>query len=305
MKPTPTVPSPVVLLIGHGSRHGPGNDAVRRFAEHTQARHPQRQLLTCFVELAEPTLTDGLAQAAQAARAANPIAPKVVAIPLIINAAGHVKMEIPEAVAAVQADYPDVTFHLVPQIGTDEPLTTALLGELHAALCRLAMPDPKTTGVIVLGRGSSDPGANGEMAKLTRLLWEQTDHDLVELAFTGVTYPRLESVAQRLIRLGMTQIVVLPVYLFTGTLIERIAQQVARLERQYPTVAWAVGAPLAFRAEFAQWLDQLLTQPPEALPTLACIGCKYRLAAGDKIGHHHDDAHHHHHHYDHTHQHAI
>ena len=112
MIPAPAAQSPVILLIGHGSRHGPGNDAVRRFAEHTQARHPQRQLLTCFVELAEPTLADGLAQAAQAARAANPTAPKVVAVPLIINAAGHVKMEIPEAVAAAQADYPDVTFHL-------------------------------------------------------------------------------------------------------------------------------------------------------------------------------------------------
>jgi sirohydrochlorin cobaltochelatase len=287
MIPAPAAQSPVILLIGHGSRHAPGNDAVRRFAEHTQARHPQRQLFTCFVELAEPTLADGLAQAAQAARAVNPTAPKVVAVPLIINAAGHVKMEIPEAVAAAQADYPDVTFQLVPQIGTDEPLTTALLGELHAALRRLAMPDPKTTGVIVLGRGSSDPGANGEMAKLTRILWEYTDHELVELAFTGVTYPRLETVAQRLIRLGMTQIVVLPVYLFTGTLIERIAKQVARLERQYPTIAWAVGAPLAFRDEFARWLDQLLTQPPEAVPTLACFGCKYRLAAADKAAHHH------------------
>ena len=43
---------------------------------------------------------------------------------------------------------------------------------------------------------------------------------MVVIAFTGITYPRLERVVQRQVLLGMTQIVVLPYYLFTGTLIE-------------------------------------------------------------------------------------
>jgi sirohydrochlorin cobaltochelatase len=59
------------------------------------------------------------------------------------------------------------------------------------------MPDPQTTGVILLGRGSSDAGANGELAKMARWLFEDNDHELVDLAFTGVTWPRLETVVQR------------------------------------------------------------------------------------------------------------
>jgi hypothetical protein len=91
------------------------------------------------------------------------------------------------------------------------------------------MPDPQTTGVILLGRGSSDAGANGELAKMARWLFEDNDHELVDLAFTGVTWPRLETVVQRQARLGMTQICIVPVYLFTGVLMERIKAQVERL----------------------------------------------------------------------------
>lgn len=287
--------NPVVLIVGHGSREPAGNHEVEQFAAAARKRHPHHTILTCFIEFAEVLLPEGLAHAAQTARAAAPEAATVLVIPLIINAAGHVKMEIPQAVAEAARAFPDVTFTITPQVGTGDELFAALQGERNRAMRRLAMPDPQTTGVILLGRGSSDPGANAELAKLARRLFEATDHELVDLAFTGVTYPRLERVAQRFVTWGMTQIIVLPVYLFTGVLIERIRAQVARLERQYPTVAWALGDYLGFRPEIAAWFDGLLTQPHETLPTLACTGCKYRtFALAHGLGHHHHDHHDHH-----------
>jgi sirohydrochlorin ferrochelatase len=107
------------------------------------------------------------------------------------------------------------------------------------------VPDPQTTGVILLGRGSSDAGANGELARMARWIFEENDHELVDLAFTGVTWPRLETVVQRQVKLGMTQICVIPVYLFTGVLIERINGQLERLKQQYPQVAFALGSTSA------------------------------------------------------------
>jgi sirohydrochlorin cobaltochelatase len=47
-------------------------------------------------------------------------------IPLIINAAGHVKMEIPQAVAQAARAFPDVTFTITPQVGTGDELFAAL-----------------------------------------------------------------------------------------------------------------------------------------------------------------------------------
>jgi sirohydrochlorin ferrochelatase len=42
--------------------------------------------------------------------------------------------------------------------------------QLRRAMAALDMPDPTTTGVVLLGRGSSDRGANGDMAKMARWL---------------------------------------------------------------------------------------------------------------------------------------
>jgi len=111
---------------------------------------------------------------------------------------------------------------------------------------QLAVPDPMTTGVVLLGRGSSDIGANGELARMARWIFEANEHELVDLAFTGVTWPRLETVVQRQVRLGMMQICIIPVYLFTGVLIERIKAQVERLQRQYPQVAFGLGSHFGF-----------------------------------------------------------
>jgi sirohydrochlorin cobaltochelatase len=48
------------------------------------------------------------------------------------------------------------------------------------------------------------------------------------------------------VKLGMTQIVIQPLYLFTGVLIERIQQQVARLRQSYPPIAFALGGYFGF-----------------------------------------------------------
>jgi sirohydrochlorin cobaltochelatase len=47
---------------------------------------------------------------------------------------------------------------------------------------------------------------------MARWLWEETQHELVDIAFTGITFPRLESAVQRQVKLGMTQICILPYY---------------------------------------------------------------------------------------------
>ncbi|MCE1181229.1 MAG: sirohydrochlorin chelatase, partial [Rhodocyclales bacterium] len=178
---------------------------------------------------------------------------------------------------------------------------------------QLAMPDPQTTGVILLGRGSSDAGANGELAKMARWIFEENDHELVDLAFTGVTWPRLESVVQRHVRLGMMQIAIVPVYLFTGVLIERIQEQLRRLQQQYPQVAFALGTHFGFDPGVFALLDAKVGGDVEAGGMLECDGCKYRELAEDE--HLHDHSHtaiggqaggcaHCHHHHDHALEHA-
>ena len=201
-----------ILLVGHGSREASGNAEILQFAEQWRALHPDRRIEVGFIEFADPLLHPAIDRAARTSR-------RVLVLPLILNAAGHVRHDIPEAIQWAQKRYPQVEFRYAPHLGVSDPLLRILKRLLRQAMLTLDVPDPHTTGLVLLGRGSSDRLANGDVAKMARWLWEVSDHARVDLAFTGVTFPRLEEVVRDQVRLGMMQVIVLPYYLFTGTLI--------------------------------------------------------------------------------------
>ncbi len=142
---------------------------------------------------------------------------------------------------------------------------------------------------------------DGEVAKMARWIFEESDHEQVDIAFTGITYPRLESVVQTQAKLGMTQIAILPYYLFTGTLIERIRKQVARLQKQYPQLSIALGHYFGFEKEVYALLDERVAETQgnsDNSAMMECDGCKYRELAQEQghDHHHHDHGHDGHHH---------
>ncbi len=237
-----------ILLVGHGSRALQGNIEIDAFAEQWRAQHPEWRIDVCFIEFADVLLDAGFDIAAKDSK-------KVIVVPLILNAAGHVKMEIPEHLAKAKVRHPQVEFIYTAHIGASTGVLAILKRSLQNVMQTLDAPDPKSTGVIVLGRGSSDKVANGEVAKMARWLWEDTQHELVDIAFTGITFPRLETAVQRQVKLGMTQICILPYYLFTGTLINRIAKQFERLQTQYPQVSFGLGQYFGFEPEIYASLD--------------------------------------------------
>lgn len=294
--------SETILLVGHGSREKSGNDEIEAFAAQWRERQPGWRIEVCFIEFSEMTMSEGLRRAAESAR-------RVIVVPLILNAAGHVKMDVPQAIDSARLQYPMVQFLYAPHLTACDPILAILRRRLKDAMQALDMPDPTTTGVVILGRGSSDRQANGDMAKMARWLMEETDHELVDLAFTGITHPRLEKAVQRQGLLGMKQVVVLPYYLFNGTLVERIARQVEHLKAQYPTIRFVSTRYFGFEPEiFAlleQRVDDLRRGAPAAL--MPCDGCKFRDFAVEHGlgGHHHGDAaaHDHGHHHDHAHDH--
>ena len=271
------------LLAGHGSRNREGNDEIEQFAEQWRARHPGWRIEVCFIEHADVLLNEGLDRAAQGAD-------RVVLIPFILNAAGHVKMELPAALETARERHPAVEFVITRHLGMGREILAVLQDQLDHLMQELVVPDPQTTGVILLGRGSSDSGANGELARMARWVFEDNDHELVDLAFTGVTWPRLETVVQRQVKLGMAQICIIPVYLFTGVLIERIKAQVERLRRQYPNIAFALSGHFGFEPEIFDLLDARVDENEQTdCAMLECDGCKYREAA--EAEHLHDHSH--------------
>ncbi|MBT9477578.1 CbiX/SirB N-terminal domain-containing protein [Polaromonas sp.] len=289
-----------ILVVGHGSREKSGNDEILDFAEQWRQRQPGWRIEVCFIEFSEITMSEGLRRAATGAQ-------RVLVVPLILNAAGHVKMDIPQAIDGARLKFARVQFLYAPHLAACDPILAIVKRRLKGAMQALDMPDPTTTGVVMLGRGSSDRQANGEMAKMARWLMEETDHELVDLAFTGITWPRLEKAVQRQSLLGMTQVVVLPYYLFNGTLVERITRQVENLKAQYPAIRFTSTAYFGFEREIFELLEARVNDLKRGAPEfrMPCDGCKYREFGVEHGlgGHHHDDALAHDHNHDHEHPH--
>ena len=141
------------LLAGHGSRNREGNDEIERFADQWRQKHPDWRIEVCFIEHADVLLNDGLDNAAKGAQ-------RVVLIPFILNAAGHVKMELPAAIESARERHPNVEFVVTRHLGMGREIFDVLQKQLDRLMKALDVPDPQTTGVILAatGDGRAAPG---------------------------------------------------------------------------------------------------------------------------------------------------
>lgn len=270
-----------ILLVGHGSRDNDGNREIQQFAECWRQKLPNERIEVCFIEFADILLEEGLSRAAKNSE-------RVLVLPLIINAAGHVKLEIPSFIARARLQFPHVQFIYGRHFGAETPLLEIVQMRLHSAMVGLDLPDPKSTSVVVVARGSSDMTANAEVAKMAHWLFATTDHEQVDYAFTGITYPRLETVVQRHVLCGAMDIIIVPLYLFTGRLIKRIGRQVTRLQKHYPNHSIAQAGYIGIDEKMLDVLTERLQEiRGHQTSILACDGCKYREIAAVHEEHHH------------------
>jgi sirohydrochlorin ferrochelatase len=112
-----------LLLIAHGSRRQASNEEVLQLAERVRSlRAPSiDHVQTAFLELAEPSIKEGLARcAALGAR-------EIVVFPYFLAAGTHVVNDIPAAVETFRAKRPDIQIRLTQHLGASDNLPQAIL----------------------------------------------------------------------------------------------------------------------------------------------------------------------------------
>jgi sirohydrochlorin cobaltochelatase len=198
-----------LLLVGHGSRSRAGRCEVLRLGELVAAGAGDTPVETGFLELSEPTA--GAALDRLVTRGARSIA----VVPLMLNAAGHAKSDVPAVVIEGRARHPGVSFHYGRALGI-EHATLAL------ARRRVAEVDGEGTPLLVVARGTSEPEANADAYRAARLLAEATRAPFVVTGFSGLTWPLVLDALEQCRLLGAQRIVVAAWYLCTGVLVDRI-----------------------------------------------------------------------------------
>jgi sirohydrochlorin ferrochelatase len=263
-----------MLLIGHGSRSAAGVAQFRAFADAVAEARPATAVSAGLIELAEPTLDEALdVLVAQGVET-------VVAVPLVLLGAGHLKDDGPAALTRGRARHRCLVSHYARDLGVHPAVLG--VGEDRA---RAAGGD-ESDAVVVVGRGSTDPDANADLAKVARLLADRrglgTGGDpgrelgLVEPAFVSLALPSLPEALERCHRLGARRITVLPWFLFTGVLPERLREQAARFTGEHPgtrvDVAEELGADPRIVALVWDRFDEALAGGAR----MNCDGCLYR-----------------------------
>lgn len=259
-----------IVIVGHGSRDEAANAEFEAFVASYAAASPGVSVRHGYLELAEPSLATTLDRVGQEAS-------HVLVIPLILFGAGHVKNDLPLALAAARRKYPSVSFTAARPLGV-HPLLTSLLGERAESAVTLSPAERAKTAVLAVGRGSSDPDANGDFCKLVRLFGEGRGFGRVEAAFMGITNPKVDEALDSLARARPERILVAPVLLFGGTLVAKLDDQLRRFGERYPWIKTVRAPHLGAHPNVFELLSERLRQAVGEGAPLACDSCQYRTA---------------------------
>lgn len=288
-----------LLLIGHGTKDQEGRQSLLDFAAAYQALDTSRPVLPCFLELTGPTIQEGVDRCIEQGYT------ELSVLPILLFAARHNKFDITNELDLARARHPQLKFHYGRHFG----ITPAIIDLWRSRLAQIDDPDYNRSDTVLLfvGRGSSDPDANGDVYKLARIVWEGSGYQTVETCFIGITHPRLEEGFRRARLYQPKRIIVLPYFLFTGLLVKKIFDTTAQQQEQYPDISLTCLPEMGIHPLLLSVLREREIETQLGQVQMNCEMCKFRLAAAGSSNnnhHTHDHTPHHSHHHDHSHGHS-
>ncbi len=294
---------PAFLVVGHGSRDPRGAREFHELVGLVRERNPGLAVEGGFIELSRPPIGECVNRLAEGG------ARNVAAVPLMLLAAGHAKDDIPATLVREGIEHPEMEFRYGRAFGVRPELLELMEERISAVVPDEEKPE---TAVLVVGRGSSDPDANSDIAKITRLFYEGRPYPMVDSAFISMTPPGVGEGLDRLRRLGAKQVVVFSYFLFTGVLEERIRDEAERFAAENSDVEVRYAGYFGPDGRVADLLVERYAEAVEGDIRMNCDVCVHRVALPgfeekvgapatphyhpDEPGHNHDHSHGHHHH---------
>lgn len=279
-----------VMVCGHGSRDP---DAIGEFelvAAGLKGRLAGVAVETGYLEFARPIIRDGLE--ALKARGAT----RILAVPGMLFAASHVKNDLPWEINSFGAANPDIELRFGRELAIEPKLLRAAADRIaEAEACAGGSTPRGATLLLVVGRGTNDPDANSNIAKVARMLWEGMGFGWAEAAFSGVAAPLTEPGLRRAVRLGFERIIVFPYFLFTGVLVKRIYAATDRVAADHAEIEFIKAPYLRDHPLVLDCFAERVAELVDGEPAMNCQLCKYRAqivgyetaVGAPQTGHHH------------------
>ena len=280
-----------VMVCGHGSRDEDAVGEFVNFAKKLKKKLLQYELDWGFLEFANPVIKSGLDSLREKGIR------EIMSVPVMLFAAGHAKNDIPSVLNAYQAQYPELSISYGRELGIDLKLIRAA-GERVKDAIEQADGDisPEETLLMVVGRGASDPDANSNVSKVTRMLWEGLGLGWAETAYSGVTFPLIKPGLEHASKLGYKRIIVFPYFLFTGILVKRIYQYTDMVAAEHPEIQFVKASYLNDHPLVLDTFSERVEEIRNGVNNMNCKLCKYReqfLGFENEVGLRQESHHHH------------
>lgn len=261
-----------MLLVGHGTRNPRGEAQFRSLVERVRrGARGAYEVAGGFMELSDPSVAEAVGQLCRDRTR------HLVAVPLMLLAAGHGKGHIPGTLMREADHRPGLTFSYGRRLGPHPTLLSVLERRIDAALTERLSGAPRAgTTVILAGQGSTDPDGNAELAKVARLLWEGRGYDCVEAAYLSMTSPGLPAVLDRVFTLGARRIVVAQHLLFSGVLSARVRTMTEDWATRHPQTTVVIADLVGDCDELAGLVIERYEEALRGDIRMNCDTCVYR-----------------------------
>ena len=270
--------SEALLIVAHGTRSQAGREECDVLTARVRDLRPALTVEVGYLELSPPPISETVDRLARGG------VTDITAVPLVLLAAGHAKGDVPAAIARERARHPRVGFRYGAALGIHPDVLAVTAERIDAVVDEASR---SATAVLLVGRGTSDPDANGDLAKVARLLWEGRPYPLVEPAFVSLAEPSVPQALERCRRLGADRIVVFSYFLFTGVLEDRIRAQAQQWAAGRPGVTVTSAGYLGPDDRLAGLLLERYDQARAGTTRVNCDACVYRVALPgfeDRVG---------------------
>jgi len=235
-----------ILYIAHGSRVKAGVEQAVAFLQRVQQEvHVPIQEI-CFLELATPTIADGIATCVRQG------ATTIAVMPILLLAAQHAKQDIPTEMAKAQKLYPYVQFTYGEPLGIHE----RIIDTLQARILEKQQPNSEAN-VLLIGRGSSDPTVKRDLAKIATRLRMKYNYQTVDICFLYRMGPSFDDWLQQENE-RQHQVFIVPYLLFTGILRQSITKRLQGLDNNNMILCESLGYDDNVKKVLVERVNELL-----------------------------------------------
>jgi precorrin-8X/cobalt-precorrin-8 methylmutase len=264
-----------LVVAGHGSRDPASVREFEALVALVRAQSAAAAIVTVthgYLEFASPTITVAIEQNIAAGSRC------IAVVPGVLLAARHAKNDMPSEMLEAARRHPQIDLHFGAPLDLHPKLLQLAQQRIVEAEAGASRILPRAdTCLVLVGRGTTDPDANGDIAKLARMLQEGMGFGASTVCYSGVAAPLVADGLRMAARQGYRRLIVLPFFLFDGVLVKRIYAAADDLREREPQLDILKAGYFGAHPLVAEVMLERAREAIEGRAAMNCSLCKYRV----------------------------